>query len=1029
MQRPPHPSDKNHLCNCAKHCGGELKPVTAEDYRKHAPHRVGPGTFLSSIPARAAPPPSTAPPSGPGAAAPRIPPSQPAKRPRLAAAPLPGRLPALPAPSSPRIAVQSPPHGREATASPPLRPPSLSASPPLPPDNAPDPDADEELPEEGDVPPVARLRELQIAEEFITAIRNATLNESHLSAETIDRLRAPSHKPRTVNRLERAALRMFLARGDASEENYADNREAIVELDHANKDIPTYEQLKTLVADLTGIHALREDMCPNTCIAYTGPFADLVKCPMCSEPRYDVVQTARTRKNVARRTFHTFPLGPQVQAMYSSPENAEHMGYRAAITRELLGQDPDDFQILEDVYHGTDYLDAVKKKDIGEDDTVVMLSLDGAQLYESKRSDCWFYIWVLYDLSPDRRYKKRYVLPGGVIGGPNKPKNVDSFLFPGLHHVSALQREPNGLRIWNAFRKCEICSRIYVLLATADGPGMTYLNGLVGHQGCHGCRLYCGMPSRYKPSASTYYPAMLLPENYDIPGSSHPDYVPSPDPKPPEDDRSRERYNEGLRRILAAPTQAAYQRARLETGIGKPSIFSGLSRSLGAPKMFPGDLMHLLSLNIPDLMLGLLRATLPCDPRDSKARWPWAVYADKEVWKAHGKFVGDITRYLPSSFERPPRNPAEKISSGYKAWEWLTYTYGILPALLRLILASPYYRNFCKLVVAVRIILQRKLRVSQLTVAHRLFLEHAHDFEMLYVQRLPERLHFVRPSIHATTHEVPEAYRVGPGVNSTQWAMENYIGNITREIKQHSTPYANVSERALRRCQIIALQAMFPDLSKEITGLPQGAVDLGNGFVLLRARDRSAWTVTSPLERGAVYKFLASVDNPVPDTWIPEVFRWARLELPQGQIARTAWKECNWEAHGRQPRRGRMLTGDRFAEIQYFFRYTINNIDRALAMVAPFLGPDEDILAESEGALLACTYCGAVARHVIPVQEIMSVVAMVPLPLTPQEAAHDDAQDLRENRYFVIEKLGLDVAYMGGTRERQEFDPDDDADF
>lgn len=123
------------------------------------------------------------------------------------------------------------------------------------------------------------------------------------------------------------------------------------------------------------------------------------------------------------------------------------------------------------------------------------------------------------------------------------------------------------------------------------------------------------------------------------------------------------------------------------------------------------------------------------------------------------------------------------------------------------------------------------------------------------------------------------------------------------------------------------------------------------------------------------------------------------------------------------------LTGDRFAEIQYFFRYTINNVDRALTMVAPFLGPDEDILAESEGALLACTYRGAVACHVIPVQEIMSVVAMVPLPLTPQEATRDDAQDLRENRYFVIEKLGLDVAYMGGTRERQEFDPDDDADF
>jgi hypothetical protein len=54
-----------------------------------------------------------------------------------------------------------------------------------------------------------------------------------------------------------------------------------------------------------------------------------------------------------------------------------------------------------------------------------MLSIDSAQLYAHKASDCWIYIWVIMDLSPDEHYKKRHILPGGFISGPNKPKIMD----------------------------------------------------------------------------------------------------------------------------------------------------------------------------------------------------------------------------------------------------------------------------------------------------------------------------------------------------------------------------------------------------------------------------------------------------------------------------------------------------------------------------------------------------------------------------------------------------------------------------
>jgi len=94
-----------------------------------------------------------------------------------------------------------------------------------------------------------------------------------------------------------------------------------------------------------------------------------------------------------------------------------------------------------DVLHGMDLIEAFQDGRIGEDDIALLFSIDGAQLYAKKASVCWIYIWVLLNLSPARRYKKKHVFIGGFIPGPNNPKNTDSFLFPGLQHLVGLQKE------------------------------------------------------------------------------------------------------------------------------------------------------------------------------------------------------------------------------------------------------------------------------------------------------------------------------------------------------------------------------------------------------------------------------------------------------------------------------------------------------------------------------------------------------------------------------------------------------------
>ena len=75
-----------------------------------------------------------------------------------------------------------------------------------------------------------------------------------------------------------------------------------------------------------------------------------------------------------------------------------------------------------------------------------------------------------------------------------------------------------------------------------------------------------------------------------------------------------------------------------------------------------------------------------------------------------------------------------------------------------------------------------------------------------------------------------------------QWMMEQTIGNLTEEMKQPSLPFANLSQRGLRCAQVNALKAMIPELEKTEKN-PHGLKDLGEGYVLLGAKDERLQTL------------------------------------------------------------------------------------------------------------------------------------------------------------------------------------------
>ena len=99
---------------------------------------------------------------------------------------------------------------------------------------------------------------------------------------------------------------------------------------------------------------------------------------------------------------------------------------------------------------------------ISKKDTVVLWEMDSAQLYHDMSSDCWIGIMVILNFDPAIWYKKIHVIPSAFIPGPNNPKNMESFLFPGFHHISAIQKA--GFKVWDASDNLVKDSIIFFLL-------------------------------------------------------------------------------------------------------------------------------------------------------------------------------------------------------------------------------------------------------------------------------------------------------------------------------------------------------------------------------------------------------------------------------------------------------------------------------------------------------------------------------------------------------------------------------------
>ena len=213
---------------------------------------------------------------------------------------------------------------------------------------------------------------------------------------------SPISEPLLISKELRLCLDLYLATMNGSQASYRDVCVAIKRFS-PDANLLSHEQFKHKLTELTGIVPIMSDMFYNSCVAYVGPFVDLQTCPICSTARYETITRGQKLVSVPSKQALTIPVGPQIQAQYRSPEGAWNMGHRACIMGPLVAKilAGGSVDIYDDMYCSSTLLDAAMHGDLSSDDTLLMLSINGAQLFESKQSDCWLYIWVLLDLAPD----------------------------------------------------------------------------------------------------------------------------------------------------------------------------------------------------------------------------------------------------------------------------------------------------------------------------------------------------------------------------------------------------------------------------------------------------------------------------------------------------------------------------------------------------------------------------------------------------------------------------------------------------
>nr|CAL10024.1 TPA: transposase domain-containing protein [Cryptococcus neoformans] len=256
--------------------------------------------------------------------------------------------------------------------------------------------------------------------------------------------------------------------------------------DHANN-IPfiSLKEAQSLIDNYSDTLCDYYDMCKHSCLCFAGPYAKDQKCSKCGADRFD-------RNGKPFQRFLYIKIIPRLQKMYNHPSTKERLMYRDKSTREY------DNSNIQDIFDGSMYRILLEKeievdgrklgtKYFADDrDIALSFSSDGFCPFDNGSGTCWPLVLFNLNLPPEERVHTREILSVGLIPGPKKPEDFDSFIYP---LVEELLQLTVGVHTWDADLGSFFTLRAHLLYVSGDTPAVSMIMHMKGTGSFHPCRM------------------------------------------------------------------------------------------------------------------------------------------------------------------------------------------------------------------------------------------------------------------------------------------------------------------------------------------------------------------------------------------------------------------------------------------------------------------------------------------------------------------------------------------------------------
>ncbi|KAJ3489496.1 hypothetical protein NLI96_g2091 [Meripilus lineatus] len=572
-------------------------------------------------------------------------------------------------------------------------------------------------------------------------------------------------------------------------------------------DIDSLKKIRTRITQLSGIEPSPFDCCVNTCCCFTGPNSALSTCSHCHEPRFD-------KQGKPRNQFIYLPVIPRLQGRFANPTLAKLMRYRGEEHIHIPGK-------ITDVMDSGVYRNLLGKHVRVDDKTLphtyfsdprhlaMGLSTDGFCPFRRRKKTAWPLILFDYSLPPDIRFHLEHILLVGIIPGPKKPVDADSFLWP---LVEEFLRLAVGVHTWDAYTDTffQLCA--FIILVFGDIPAISLLMRMKGHNGISPCR-FCSIRGVRIPDdhrATTYYVPLDRSRHPDAQDSSTPRvYDPSNLPM-----RTHSQFLSQAREVQSAPTLTEENRLAQIYGIKGVPILSYLS-SLSFPHSFPYDFMHLIWENVVKNLILLWTGNFKNldEGNEDYALSP-------NVWKAIGEACNASGSSIPSAYGPRPFNVAlDKVSwtADSRSFWFLFLAPVVLNQRFR---RQRYYNHFVKLVSLINICLQFEITLEEVSQLRKGLIEWVQEFERIYYQYEPSRLSVCTLTIHGVLHIPDAVIYAGPVWTTWTFPMERFCGWLQPAIRSRRFPFASLNRYVIDHARLTHIKNKY-DLKDALRLGPQ----------------------------------------------------------------------------------------------------------------------------------------------------------------------------------------------------------------